>query len=90
MTKEEWIQQNHDCIMEFLIETERNIEDVTASIKATVCQFLQNTRYELYRCSQKNGDCWVSRKQIIEVQVAQLRNCIVDLQRCLNHEEVMQ
>lgn len=90
MTHEEWAKENHDFILHFLTETEENQEDLTLSIKATICQFLQNTRYGLYLCSKKNGGEWVSRKQVIEVQIEQLRRCIVDLQKCLNNKEVIQ
>ena len=76
MTHEEWAKENHDFILHFLTETEENQEDLTLSIKATICQFLQNTRYGLYLCSKKNGGEWVSRKQVIEVQIEQLRRCI--------------
>ena len=90
MTQEQWIKENHDFIMEFLEQTKENREDVTASVKATVCQFLQNTRYGLGLAARKNGAEWVTRTQIIEVQIQELRRCIVDLQNCLNNKEVIQ
>lgn len=89
-TSSEWHKENHDFIMDFLNQTEENREDLTLSIKETICQFLQNTRYGLYLCSKKNGGEWVSRKQVIEVQIEQLKRCIVDLQKCLNNKEVIQ
>ena len=89
-TSNEWHKENHDFIMDFLNQTEENQEDLTKSIKATICQFLQNTRYGLYLCAKQNGGEWVTRKQVIDVQIEQLRRCIVDLQKCLNNKEVIQ
>ena len=86
----EWAQHNHDFIMNFLLETEENKDDVTRSIKATLRQFLQNTRCGLQLCAKQNGGEWVTRKQGIEVQIEQLRRCVVDLQKCLNNKEVIQ
>jgi hypothetical protein len=89
-TSSEWHKENHDFIMDFLNQTEADTQDLTLSIKATICQFLQNTRYGLHLCAKQNGGQWVSRKQVIEVQIEQLRRCIVDLQKCLNNKEVIQ
>lgn len=81
---DDWIKENHEFLMHFLNETSANEEDVTASVKATIVQFLANTRHGLSRCAKNNGGTWVNREQIIEVQIEQLRRCIVDLQQCLN------
>lgn len=89
-TNEEWTKENHDFIMDFLNQTNGNYEDVTMSVKATVCQFLQNVRHGLHLCTEKNGGQWVTRKQIIETQIEELRRCIIDLNRCLNNKEVKQ
>ena len=91
MRYEEQDKFNHERIMEFLQATDAEHEDdVTASVKATICQFLINTRHGLQLCAKKNGAKWVTREQIIGVQIEELRRCIVDLSKVLNSKEGMQ
>lgn len=83
-------QANHDFIVNFLLQTSNDFEPVTVSIKATICQFLNNTRHGLNLRAEKHGGTLLTWGDCIEEQIEQLRRCVIDLQRCLNNKEVMQ
>lgn len=90
MTKEEYLEAAHDFIASFLDETCDDTGAVTASIKGTICQFIQTTRSDICRLARKNGG-WVTNEQILQTQIDNLRRCVVDLQRCLiTKEETLQ
>ena len=86
-TTKEWNQENHDFIMKFLLTTENHFDNITGSMKAIICQFLHNTRRGLALIAKKNGLDSISNKQLIEIQIKELRRCIVDLQTCFNNDK---
>jgi hypothetical protein len=92
MDNEGLVSKSHDFLQHFLDETKDYTDEISGIIKATMCQFLQNTRYSLYlqaeQNGERNGDQWVSRKQIIDIQIEHLRKCIIDLQKVLYNRSI--
>ncbi|KTD67729.1 hypothetical protein Lste_0887 [Legionella steelei] len=78
-TQIEFIQNNQELIQKFLEESKPLEDEISASIQATIAQFLLNTRIELNK--RANGQQWISTEDIIQAQVTVLRRCIVDLEQ---------
>lgn len=93
MNQEEWKQETHNILSKFLAETADNTDDITASVKCTMVQFIMNTRRALNIVSKINGG-YVTPADIIEAQIQELRRCIVDLSQhesfINNHKEGLQ
>ncbi|RUR13298.1 hypothetical protein [Legionella sp. km772] len=77
-TQEEFIQNNLELIQKFLAESKPHEDEISASIQATIAQFLLNTRIELNK--RANGQEWISSEDIIQAQISVLRRSIVDLE----------
>lgn len=78
-TQREFIQNNQELIQKFLEESKPLEDEISASIQATIAQFLLNTRIEFNKCA--NGQQWISTEDIIQAQITVLRRCIVDLEQ---------
>lgn len=78
MTQDDFKQQNHKIIDEFLSKTQNIFCDSWDSIKCTIAQFLLNTTAELNHISKINGG-YVTPEDIIECQIKELRRCVADL-----------
>ena len=78
-TQSEFIQNNQELIQKFLEESKPLEDEISASIQATIAQFLLNTRIELNK--RAHGQQWISTEDIIQAQIAVLRRSIVDLER---------
>jgi hypothetical protein len=93
MNLEEWKHENHKISANFLDETKEDLGDITASVKATIVQFIVNTKRGLYLIAKNNGG-YVNTADIIEIQIQELRRCIIDLsqheQYLNNHKEGLQ
>lgn len=77
-TQREFIQNNQELIQKFLEESKPHEDEISASIQATIAQFLLNTRIELNK--RANGQQWISTEDIIQAQITVLRRSIVDLE----------
>lgn len=78
-TQREFIKNNQELIQKFLEEAKPYEDEISASLQATIAQFLLNTRIELN--TRANGQQWISTEDIIETQLTVLRSCIIDLER---------
>lgn len=78
-TQKEFIQNNLEVIQGFLTESKPHEDEISASIQATIAQFLLNTRIELN--NRAAGQQWVSTEDILQAQITVLRRCIVDLEQ---------
>lgn len=77
-TQIEFIQNNQELIQKFLEESKPQEDEISASIQATIAQFLLNSRIELNK--RANGQQWISTEDIIQAQITVLRRSIVDLE----------
>jgi hypothetical protein len=80
MDYKEFDLKNHECIAEFLENTQRSECDISGSVKATIAQFLMNFRIEINRRASALGQNWLSPIDIIDSQVNELRRCVIDLE----------
>lgn len=85
MTPEEYRRQNHDYIANFIGQTEHEEDDISGSVKATICQFLMNLKILLRTIGEDIGH--VTTAELINAQIAELRRCIVDLQKALYYNK---
>lgn len=89
-TPQEWQKFNHEQLQKFLDFTTATPDTVTDMVKATMCQFLLNTRIGFNEVAQSNKGQWLNREQIISVQIKELRHCIIDLQDILTQNGKIQ
>jgi len=90
-THSEFIQNNLELIKKFLEESRPHEDEISASIQATIAQFLLNTRIEFNE--RTSGQDWISTENIIQAQITVLRRCIIDLEQyysTLRDGEVLQ
>lgn len=78
MTQDEFRKETHNILARFVEETKEDESDITGSVKATVVQFIMNTKRALNIMSKINGG-YVTPADIIEAQVQELRRCVIDL-----------
>jgi hypothetical protein len=78
-THSEFIQNNLELIKKFLEEARPHEDEISASIQATMAQFLLNTRIEINECT--TGQDWISTENIIQAQITALRGCIINLEQ---------
>jgi hypothetical protein len=78
-TQREFIKNNQELIKKFMEESKPFDDEISASIQATIAQFLLNTRIEFNE--RANGQQWISTEDIVQAQIAVLRRCVVDLER---------
>lgn len=71
-------KKNIAILKKFLADAEKNQDDLSGSVIATMTQFLRRTRLQII----KHGRDWVSAEEIINAQVQELRICIIDLESC--------
>ncbi|MFJ1269134.1 hypothetical protein ACD661_11235 [Legionella lytica] len=76
-TQRDFIKNNQELIQKFLQESKPYDDEISASIQATIAQFLLNTRIELNK--RTSGRDWISTDEIVQAQIAVLRRCIIDL-----------
>lgn len=69
-------RQNREILRQFITDAEKNHDDLSGSVLATITQFLINLRITI----QKPNRDWVTPEEIIEAQVQELRRCIIDLE----------
>lgn len=81
--KEEVEISNHKFILKFLLASEVYENVVADSLKATIAQFLQKTLAEVCDHS-RSGNEEFTLCDFLQVQVDNLRRCIVDLEQCRN------
>lgn len=78
-TQSEFIQNNQELIRKFLEEAKPHEDEISASLQATIAQFLLNTRIEFNE--RTNGKEWISTENIIQAQITVLRRCVIDLEQ---------
>ena len=78
-THSEFIQNNQELIKKFLEEARPHEDEISASIQATIAQFLLNTRIEFNE--RTSGQDWISTENIIQAQITVLRRCIINLEQ---------
>ncbi len=86
MTNDEWRKANHDYIQEFMTDTIDDPSDVTGTVKATIAQFLVNIKRQFNLLADANNGL-LTRKDLIQAQIDQLRVCVIDLQAVLTTKE---
>jgi len=86
MTNDEWKKANHDYIQKFLSDTVDDESDITGTVKATIAQFLVNVKRQFNLVADENGGV-LTRKDLIQCQIDQLRVCVIDLQNVLTTKE---
>ncbi len=89
MTNEEWLKENHQYLENFVKGTEHDHGDMTGCVKVTLVQFLKNLKRN-FNITASEHDGYLTREQLIQCQIEELRRCIVDLQGLLNTKEVTQ
>ena len=89
MTYEEWDITNHEYLQQFLDNTKDDNSDISGLIKIIIVQFFCNVRVRFN--SVKNPiDNSVSRNDILQSAIDELRHCIVDLEQLLTHKDNLQ
>lgn len=78
-TQREFIKNNRELIQKFLEESKPHEDEISASIQATIAQFLLNTRIEFNK--RAHDQEWISTEDIIQAQITVLRRCVVDLEQ---------
>ena len=68
--------QNRETLRRFISDAEKNRDDLSGSVIATMTQFLMNLRLAI----QKPNRTWVTPEELINAQVQELRSCIIDLE----------
>lgn len=86
MTNDEWRKANHQYIEQFLNQTQDDKSDITGTVKATIAQFLQNVKRQFNLIAEANQGI-LTREDLIQSQIDQLRVCIIDLQAILTTKE---
>ncbi len=90
MTPKEFNQQNHEFLADFVKNTKDDYGNISTGVIATIVQFLMNLRVEFNIIADEN-DGTISKRDLINIQIKELRQCIVDLQQHLKHnKEVIQ
>lgn len=74
--------ENHNFILKFLLRTAHLEDELAASIKATISQFLHMMRKDVTAIAMIHEGC-IAESDIYELQINNLRQCIVDLEQCL-------
>ena len=80
-TQEEFRKSNHAYLQGFLIRTEHLEDELAESMKAVISQFIHCVRVQVDRVAYENMIC---EPDIYELQINSLRQCIIDLDECLN------
>ena len=89
MTYEEMRKDTHDYLQDFLTRTVDDESNVIATIKGVLAQFICNMGREISTISSKN-DGMVTKTEIIQAQIKELRNCITLLHEILHMEGEIQ
>lgn len=89
MTNDEWNAQNHKYLADFVKDTEVDHGDMTGIVKATIVQFLMNLKRNFNLTASKSQG-YLTREELIECQIEELRRCIIDLQSLLTTKESTQ
>lgn len=71
-------RQNREILSQFIYEAEKNQDDLSGSVVATMTQFIMNLRLTISKISK--GRDWLTPIEIIESQVKELRRCVIDLE----------
>jgi hypothetical protein len=86
MTNDEWRKANHQYIEQFLNQTQDDKSDITGTVKATIAQFLVNVKRQFNLIAEEKKGI-LTREDLIQTQIDQLRVCVIDLQRVLTTKE---
>ncbi len=90
----QWIKESHDYILNFLDTTEDDNSYLSTCTKCIIHQFLVNLKKSLKLYAVQNAkydkDFYVTKVQLLNAQIASLRECIIELHGHLNTKEVMQ
>lgn len=73
---------NQQYILKFLLRTAHLEDELAESMKATISQFLHTIRKDVTMIALANEGC-IREADIYELQIKNLRQCIVDLEQCL-------
>lgn len=84
------VNEHHNLLEIFLKETKSPPDPISASIKATINEFIARMKISFSNLAKENNGDWVSHDQIIQGQIDQLRECINTLNQCLTKKETMQ
>lgn len=79
-SSEEFDKQTHNFISEFLELSKDPRNEIASHIKATIAQFLSNTRLVLREKFEIKKQ--ITPLDLIDVQIQELRRCVVDLEKC--------
>lgn len=71
-------QDNRQMLVKFINAAEKNQDDLSGSVIATMTQFIMNLRLNLTKKGHERQ--WVTPFEIIDSQVEELRRCIIDLE----------
>jgi hypothetical protein len=71
-------EQNRKILLDFMTAAEKNDDDISGSIIATISQFLLNMRVSIYRKAGKEMS--ITPFEIIQSQIDELRRCVIDLE----------
>ena len=91
MTGDELRKSIHRILALFVEETKNDNDPVTDSVKATVAQFILNTKTTLWQMNEINGG-HLTTSNLIDAQIQELRRCVMDLTKLEsfnNHHEEM-
>ena len=71
-------EQNRKILSDFIKDAEKNDDDLSGSVIATITQFLINLRISIRNKARE--DNWVTPCEIIQSQIDELRRCVIDLE----------
>lgn len=71
-------RKNREILSKFIKDAEKNHDDLSGSIMATMTQFLMNLRITISQIGK--GRDWITPIEIIDSQVKELRRCVIDLE----------
>lgn len=77
MTRDSKAIENHNFLMEFLQGTEHDDSALTDFIKAVLAQYVDFLRNNMMKIADETGH--IKFSDLVDVQVAGLRGCVVDL-----------
>jgi hypothetical protein len=73
-------KHRHEFLQEFLSDTDKLDDEIAECLKATLLQFLYRTRSDLAQKTKIGVDC-ISADELLNLQIKNLRDCIIDLER---------
>lgn len=90
MDNEEFRKQCLARLGEFIEGVKDDTSDLSVSILTTMTQFIFNCRIEFNRVASQAGREYITRDELLLIEIQELRQCIIDLTEVLNRKDITQ